>query len=364
MGKLNEFLHRANEIESAINRLRPWRTLYNRVYYRIEGKINSLKRSQLVGFYSFLYAPRSRYSEPSPEQKLFLRARIHPYPGLGHQVSVWIAGLLWARDLGIEYVGGKVTRNNDNLLALSDGSLEGIAPPKVVHVKLPATRDERSPEALLLLRESVRRARKRHPQAKAIVFSLALDNPRWNQIPAAREVRAAALTGAHGGDIVAKQNEDCPRVVLHIRRGDIGRSSVGRGSGVSRWLSESWYATVIAELRSLPQLSDCVFSVVSLGSPKDFPVLSRLPNVRLLLNRDESSDFKDFVAADVLVTAPSSFSFTAALASRGFVLAPFPWWHAIPNEGRWFRVDLNGEFDMSRLASSITRERETGRRIE
>ena len=46
--------------------------------------------------------------------------------------------------------------------------------------------------------------------------------------------------------------------------------------------------------------------------------------------------FTDMATADVLVTAPSSFSYAAALISEGAVWAPVPWWHTYPSHWRTF----------------------------
>lgn len=337
---------------SILNRLRPFRTLHVRLSLHLEGRINKFVRSRMVNYLVWFYKrPVRREFSRSP--RTYLSSRVHPYPGLGHQISVWLAGYLWAKDLSLEYLGGNVTKN-DGLLDLNDGRIvDQKTTKRVVTVLLPPTSDERRAESLIILQGAISRAKCRHANADAIVFSLALDNPRYNQIPAAAEVRRALLAGSQAAKVQRYEDDDLFRVVVHIRRGDINESSKGAGTGLSRWISEDFYVEVIRNIRAAVNLPDLGVDVVSLGAPEDFPQLRDMANVQLYLNGDSTEDVVRLATADILVAAPSSFSFTAALASKGAVLALYPWWHEIPDVGRWFRLDHMGRFDHARLRHLI-----------
>lgn len=69
----------------------------------------------------------------------------------------------------------------------------------------------------------------------------------------------------------------------------------------------------------------------STGSPDDFAVYRDLP-VQFHLEDDTFQTFCGMVFADCLVTSPSSFSYTAALLSKGEVLY-YPFWH--PPRKHW-----------------------------
>lgn len=347
-----------SEFSRGLSRLRPLSTLTQRVFLNVEVKCNALLRGRFSKLLIRFYSRHLRYDQTDSTQKLYLRARIHPYPGLGHQVSVWLSGFLWARDLGIDYIGGDITHNPDGLLHFSNGALEREANPgdsqRVAHVMLPPTGDERSSESLKMLRAAVKRGCRRNQHAEVVLFTTALDNPRYNQVPAEPEVRRALLEGPCGKRIVERECDGEIRIVIHIRRGDVGATSTGRGSGISRWVAEDWYVEVVKNLRKIAGLGGVQVVVVSLGRVDDFPALASLPGVQLRLNGAIEDDIVELASADILVTAPSSFSFTAALASRGRVLAPYPWWHEVPNAGRWFRVDDSGKFDSDRLERSLS----------
>jgi hypothetical protein len=91
----------------------------------------------------------------------------------------------------------------------------------------------------------------------------------------------------------------------------------------------------------------------ALGEQDDFPMLRR-EGVTLCLNGNRDSDFVEMSGAKVLIAAPSSFSFTAGLASRGVVIAQSPWWHHVPNDERWITADQSGAFSTSALERAVS----------
>ena len=70
------------------------------------------------------------------------------------------------------------------------------------------------------------------------------------------------------------------------------------------------------------------------GSPGDFDAFRGHPGIRLHMDEPLNKTFTDMATADVLITAPSSFSYAAALISEGAVWAPVPWWHTYPSHWR------------------------------
>ena len=122
----------------------------------------------------------------------------------------------------------------------------------------------------------------------------------------------------------------CPLVVagkgqtriaaVHIRRGDVAKP----GSEVTRRLtSMDANARAIEIIQATwPGIEVRVFSQ---GPPEDF---SRLPGgCKFYLDVDVFETLRQLLNADVLVTAKSSFSYVAALLSRGTVIYE-PFWHS------------------------------------
>lgn len=280
-----------------------------------------------------------------------ISASIHPYPGLGHQLAGWISGYLWSKDLDIDYRGGLITRDSNNLFDFGTPDAPGqLKTAKIV--QLSSVNDERDQRSLIVLRGQINRALARS-KGSPIHFKLALDQPRWDQTPAAEVVRRAVLAGAHGDDLLGLEDRRPGYIAIHVRRGDVSEHAMGGATGHSRWLDESWYIDLLRRLKKESRLEGLEVRAYALGEQDDFPMLRR-EGVTLCLNGNRDSDFVEMSGAKVLIAAPSSFSFTAGLASRGVVIAQSPWWHHVPNDERWITADQSGAFSTSALERAVS----------
>lgn len=327
-------------------KLRPLSTVSLRAELMLEQRRNANSRKNLA----VLDNKFRRWSElPYDMSAASMSSRIHPYPGLGHQLSGWISGYLWASDLGVRYTGGNVTRDADGLFGLSNRAQSPSRSAR--RVRLAAVSDERDPRSLRVLRGQMARALAA-AKGRPVHFELALDQPRWDQTPAGEVVREAVIGGSKGSLLEEIQSERSPFIALHVRRGDVSPDMKGGGTEHSRWSSEDWYLALLRLLRQSPDLSGLDVRLYALGDSSDFPLL-QAEGVTLCLNRDRDLDFIELCAARVLVVAPSSFSFTAGLASSGTVIARYPWWHHIPDDGRWVRASPEGTFALSKLRRAL-----------
>jgi hypothetical protein len=331
-------------------KIRPVRTIGRRLQLRQLARKNAGSRrriaAQAVRFEEWANSGVRRHPDST------LEALIHPYPGIGHQLAGWISGDLWARDLGLPFSGGTLTQDDHDVFAFPKAGGRGEKT-KVVH--LTSVNDESDPRSLTVLRGQVNRASAKWP-GQRIQFRLALDQPRWDQTQASASVRAAVLNGSQGQLLRVLESDSAPYIALHVRRGDVGIGAAGGSTGHSRWVDESWYVELVRRLRENPHLTDMDVRAYALGSASDFPALAK-EGVELHLGGERDADFIELCAARVLVAAPSSFSFTAGLASRGVVVAQWPWWHNVPNEGRWVRASVAGTFlaaDLSRAIGDLS----------
>lgn len=298
----------------------------------------------------------SRWSDLSVETEnvVGLSSWIHPYPGLGHQLAGWISGHLWAGDLGLRYTGGDITRDEAGLFNFGQDT-SGLVHERIKKVRLVAVGDERDARNLAILKGQVNRALLQ-AQGRPVHFQLALDQARWDQTPAASAVRSAVLNGRNGPRLRVLEGAGESYIAAHIRRGDVGADAMGGSTGQPRWVGEDWYVKLLRRIRQNPDFAAMEVRVYALGEPSDFPMLQR-EGVTLCLNGDRDKDFVELCAAKVLIVAPSSFSFTAGLASQGAVIAQHPWWHHVPDEGRWLRANSDGVFNLASLERATSDER-------
>jgi len=316
-------------------RLRPLSTLYLRVSLKIESRINAVAREHR----------RIRRDVTTPISGKLV-SRPHPYPGIGHQLAAVVSGYLWARDLGLTFEATQLVADRNRLFQFP-------SPPDDQRVgrrhRLPSVRDERDPNSLAVLRLACSRKQRGVQPA----FELALDQYRWDHSPAAEFVRAAVQAGSYG-DALSKA-EDAEYIAIHVRRGDISAGELGGASGISRWIPIDWYAELLDSLLKMTSLRSMPIQIISAGSINELEPLKSMCPQRVAIITDGSleEDFVRLAGATVLFCAPSSFSFSAALASRGVAAAHYPWWHEIPKTGRWVRLHNTFEDLESRLDAAL-----------
>lgn len=324
--------------------VRPIRTLPLRLSLRLQRLRNRQEKKHQASAASRLLDVKHTIRHESVDSAV-LTAKVHPYAGIGHQLSAWISGYLWAGDLKLPYRADTLSRNGSGLFDFSASEAPEDRTP-AVRVRLRATRNERDLTSLKILAAQI--SHKHGSRRKRNVeFRLSLDQARWDQIPAQGAVRRAVLDGAKGNVLLARE-QGAPYAAIHVRRGDVIAAT-----HPDRWLTQEWYKAVIEKLREAPSFQNLPIRVYSLGSPRDFVQLAELDGVSIHLNGERDDDFIDMCAARLLVTAPSSFSFTAALAGRGAVLARVPWWHHVPNEDRWAHISEDGSVDVDDVERAL-----------
>ncbi|MCZ4518052.1 hypothetical protein O4220_05935 [Rhodococcus ruber] len=276
---------------------------------------------------------------------------VHPYAGLGHQLTAWYSAAMFAQELGIKCLYSPLSADVDDIFGLrwvSDRPVRkeetGDTCPRTV--RLPPAGDENSG----ISRQRLNKVARRHlARSRQVILQTPLDLPRFDLTIAQDSVRAAYFsdrlpplnTPRQGGTLDVR---------IHIRRGDVGAVS-----HPDRWIDEDFYVNVISRLRAASSETgrSLQISIHSLGSIDQFEKIQQT-GVRVLLNGDRDEDFSALVGADILVMAPSSFSYLAAIASHALVLARVPWWHHVPGDRRWIHLDNVGEVaDPARLLDFI-----------
>ena len=130
-------------------------------------------------------------------------------------------------------------------------------------------------------------------------------------------------------------------IAVHVRRGDV----VGHGPTAHRYTSNEFVASVLRQVLDLAGNDAWPLSVrlYSEGRLADFGQLADMP-IEFRLNECPLATFNNLVDADILLMAKSTFSYAAALLSRGvkiyepfdpagFVHKPLPDWVVLGRDG-------------------------------
>tara|TARA_B100000795_G_scaffold107079_1_gene79083 strand:+ start:554 stop:1309 length:756 start_codon:yes stop_codon:yes gene_type:complete len=110
-------------------------------------------------------------------------------------------------------------------------------------------------------------------------------------------------------------------ISVHIRRPN---------SDDTQWhcreiIPHSYYLNIMSVIREKYKNKHLLFHIYSQGGLEDFKIYENI-DVTLHINEQLSKTFIELVAADILVTSPSSFSYVAALLSDGEVYYK-KFWH-------------------------------------
>jgi hypothetical protein len=125
-------------------------------------------------------------------------------------------------------------------------------------------------------------------------------------------------------------NSENLHIAVHVRRPN---SHDSRLMGADT--PDAIFLTAIGALRSLYASKSPLFHIYSQGAIQDFDAYKN-HDVILHINESVEDTFTAMVFADVLVTAPSSLSYTAGILSDGIIYY-IPFWHAaLPG---WISVD-------------------------
>jgi hypothetical protein len=132
-----------------------------------------------------------------------------------------------------------------------------------------------------------------------------------------REARALYMSGAARLRLRARPDV----IAVHVRRGDVDQ----RPATIHRFVETDVYVRIIKSLLSRFERD---VHVLSEGRAEDFAQLSAIDPRRVLLRLNENfaSAHYGMVTAWLLVTARSSFSYSAALLRTGPVFY-LPFWH-------------------------------------
>lgn len=109
-------------------------------------------------------------------------------------------------------------------------------------------------------------------------------------------------------------------IVIHIRRSNIHDNRI-EGSDVQ----DDIFLHIIEMLRIAYASKNPLFHIHSQGHSDNFKKFNA-PDIMLHLNESIEDSFTAMVLADVLVTSPSSFSYTAGILSEGDIYY-IPFWH-------------------------------------
>ncbi len=148
------------------------------------------------------------------------------------------------------------------------------------------------------------------------------------------------------GKYTSANQPDKINIAVHIRRGDVSPEKYP-----NRYTENGFIAQLLTDIQSI--LVDfgiaIAINIFSQGRIEDFQELKG-EQVNFYLDHCLFSTFHSMVAADILITGKSSFSYTAALFSSGTIVYE-PFWHQPQQD--WFTANKLAPFDAKNFKSKV-----------
>lgn len=277
--------------------------------------------------------------------RLNIAAVPHPTTGSGHRFSEWNSGLMLAEAIGAKFISARIGEGWDETYNILDfPEITNFLRNRNVSIaRLPRL------DNCVNAEEFIENVRLELPdiQNQDWLFLLGDGQCFYEQHHSIKTLR--------GLQILRSATRKKIRVAVHVRRGDVAQMKLGNvGDWQRRYVEIDWFAKVLeAVLEGLPQ-SSWQIDVFSQDCRSSFLGFLQKSEINFRLNENEQDCFRDMVAADILITSPSSYSFNAGLLSSGLKISRVPWWHAIPESDDWIGVD-NAITDADYLTAQVRR---------
>lgn len=317
---------------------------------------------QLIAFYRKKLTKRwDRIPRATPNQAALSRCYITSIPnvraGIGHTLSEYIAGRIWARKLGISYAHCELTEPWESMLNFQGKApaLSEIKKSKIRSFKMPFfPSDPAQVDFDEILGKCSHQA-----ETGPVCFILADGQNAFDIAYPSLELRKLYQGGSDFKKRMDLRVEGKVNVSVHVRRrnkADLLNPSVHDVNGLAykaRYLEGDYFLNLCRIIEEALGEDRVHFNLFSQGDPEAFCDFTELKNIRLCLDTDQYETFHNLTLSEILIVSPSSFSFKAGMLCSGLKLARHPWWHEIPDDEEWIRVGEAPHQDRKRIIARI-----------
>jgi hypothetical protein len=296
------------------------------------------------------YRLRRAAGAPAASAPRYVVSIPHKSTGIGHALGEWNTGLALARRCGMTFVHVDLPERWEAALAFGAGetSYESLRHvPGLRRVRLPRVAFD-APDAQQRLEDMLAS----YPADGPTAFVLFERQNLYDHIQTAEILRAkyrvapiAALAPPRArGDIV---------VGVHVRRGDVAAM---RGENAGDWARRYVDLDYFAQLMRIVagELgARATFRLFSQGRRDEFAALEGIGRLEHWVDCDDRQSFAALVDCDVLLLSPSNFSYFAGIISQGLKVGLGGWYHRVPDNDAWVRVEDDPAAVAGRLGARL-----------
>jgi len=296
-----------------------------------------LKKLENTWIYFYLYRSfwhsvlNLNFNNISKNQKNYMSIDVDPGAGIGHQLANYNSAIWYAKKFNLIHAHTSFPNKKwEKLLGFNYSTicLENLLNKGYKKIKLPIFK-----EGDLIEISKIKKIIHSY-RDKKIIFFLENNQGYTKQYQVAEILKEKFFSSKkRSKDKLIYSIKDF-NIAVHIRAGDIMNNEKLINK---RFLDINYFIKTINESLSIiktPKKKKIhIFSESKLDS---FSKLTNFKNIKFCHNLNQYKTFLHFVYADLLITSKSSFSYKAALISKGIKVSPKNFWHGYPyNDKKW-----------------------------
>jgi len=280
------------------------------------------------------------FNNISKNQKNYMSIDVDPGAGIGHQLANYNSAIWYAKKFNLIHAHTSFPNKKwEKLLGFNYSTicLENLLNKGYKNIRLPIFKEKD-----LIEISKIKKIIHSYRDQK-IIFFLEYNQGYTKQYQVAEILKEKFFSSKKRSKDKLIYNIKDFNIAVHIRAGDIMNNEKLINK---RFLDINYFIKTINESLSIiktPKKKKIhIFSGCKLDS---FSKLTNFKNIKFCHNLNQYKTFLHFVYADLLITSKSSFSYKAALISKGIKVSPKNFWHGYPyNDKKWILTSANGRF--------------------
>lgn len=305
-----------------------------------------LKKLKNTWIYFYLYRSfwhsvlNLNFNNISKNQKNYMSIDVDPGAGIGHQLANYNSAIWYAKKFNLIHAHTSFPNKKwEKLLGFNYSTicLENLINKDYKKIKLPIFK-----EGDLIEISKIKKIIHSYRDQK-IIFFLEYNQGYTKQYQVAEILKEKFFSSKKRSKDKLIYNIKDFNIAVHIRVGDIMNNEKLINE---RFLDINYFIkTINKSLSIINTPKKKIIHIFSEDKLNSFSKLTNFKNIKFCHNLNQYKTFLHFVYADLLITSKSSFSYKAALISKGIKVSPKNFWHGYPyNDKKWILTKVNGNF--------------------
>ena len=318
-------------------------------YQKVKHRLRTyfvLKKLKNTWIYFYLYRSfwhsvlNLNFNNISKNQKNYMSIDVDPGAGIGHQLANYNSAIWYAKKFNLIHAHTSFPNKKwEKLLGFNYSTicLENLINKDYKKIKLPIFK-----EGDLIEISKIKKIIHSYRDQK-IIFFLEYNQGYTKQYQVAEILKEKFFSSKKRSKDKLIYNIKDFNIAVHIRVGDIMNNEKLINE---RFLDINYFIkTINKSLSIINTPKKKIIHIFSGDKLNSFSKLTNFKNIKFCHNLNQYKTFLHFVYADLLITSKSSFSYKAALISKGIKVSPKNFWHGYPyNDKKWILTKVNGNF--------------------